>query len=118
QFYTLNLRAKQTAPSSSGDGTLLGTISFSGSSPTVTIISSDQTTAWNYVWIEAIQTGTIPSESAASWDMAVEIAQISFFSPTTSAAGSAAATVEILGPALLYTQPITTWRLGAYSNTT
>jgi len=26
--------------------------------------------------------------------------------------------MEILGPALLYTQPITTWRLGAYSNTT
>jgi len=124
QFYTLNLRAKQTAPSSSSDGTLLGTLAFSGSSPTVTILSSDQVTAWNYVWIEVIQTGTIDTGggelfgTTTSWDMAVEIAQISFFSPTTSTAASASATVEILGPALLYTQPITTWRLGAYSNTT
>lgn len=121
--FTLNLRAKQTAPSASNDGTLLSTISFSGSSPTLTLVSSDQATAWNYVWIELIQSGVIGSADSTgfasnSWSMDNEISQISFFNPTASSSASAGCTIEILGPALLYVQPIQTWRLGVYSNTT
>jgi hypothetical protein len=117
KFYTLNLRAKNTAPGSAADGTLLGTTSFSGTSTTITIGSSDQVTAWNYVWIELVMTCT-PVGSATAYEFYIDIAQISFFSPTTSTAASAGCTVEILGPALLYAQPITTWRLGVFSNTT
>jgi hypothetical protein len=124
QFYTLNLRAKLTAPASESDGTLLGTVSFSGSSPTVTIVSNDQATAWNYVWVELIFSGVATGSSGpfsppiTSYSLDIEIAQISFFSPTTPSVSSAGCTVEILGPALLYGNAIATWRMGAYSDTT
>lgn len=118
-FYTLNLRAKASAPASSSDGTLLGTTSFSGSSSTVTIISSDQTTAWPYVWIELIMTATPTSGYfVSSYSLVIEIAQISFFSPTSSSSSSAGCSVEILGPPLKDTTAIPTWRLGAFSDTT
>lgn len=115
--YIVNLRAKQTAPTSSSDGTLLGTTSFSGSSSAVTILSADQTTAWNYVWIELILT-TNGATTAQSWGIDIGIAQISMYNPTGSASSTAGCTAEILGPALLYTQSVLTWRLGAYSDTT
>lgn len=120
-FFRLNLRAKQTAPASAADGTLLGSSLFSGSSVATTIISNDQTTEWNYVWAELILTATPVGSGgapASSYEMYIDIAQISFFNPTTSATSSAAISVEILGPPLLYTKPIVSWRLGAYSNTT
>lgn len=116
-IFTLRLRAKNTAPVSATDGTLLGSSTFSGSSVATTIISSDQTTTWNYVWVEINVQGTAPG-FATSYQVYADIAQISFFSPTSSAAASAAATVEILGPPLLYVKPIVTWRLGVYSDTT
>ncbi len=116
--FSLKLRAKQTAPASPSDGTLLGSAPlFGGSSATTTIISSDQTTAWNYVWIELIVSAVIPT-LADSYNLSAAIAQISFFGPTSSASSSAGCTMEILGPALTYTTPMTTWRLGVYSNTT
>ncbi len=53
---TLNLRAKHTAPSSASDGTVIGTLAFaSGGNVQKTITSTDTSTAWEYVWIEAIQ---------------------------------------------------------------
>jgi hypothetical protein len=116
--FTINLRAKQTAPSDSSDGKLLGTISFSGSSPAVTIISSDQMTAWNYVWVELIMT-TNGATTAQSYGLDITIAQLSLYNPTGTASSTAGCTAEILGPALIYTgTPILTWRLGAYSDTT
>lgn len=118
-FYTLNLRGKQGPPSGSSDGTLLGSISFSGSSVPTTILSNDQSTAWDYVWIELVMTQTVPSVPASSYDQLIDIAQISFFSPTSSSStAGAGCQVEILGPSLLYAQPIATWRLGVYSATT
>jgi hypothetical protein len=116
-FFTLNLRAKNTAPSSPSDGTILGSASFSGGSRATTIISNDHVTVWNYVWIELVMTMT-PTSSATSYNLVSAIAQISFFSPTGSASSTAGCAAEILGPALLYTQPVLTWRLGAYSDTT
>lgn len=57
---TLNLRGKNgSTPSSRTDGTLLGTWSAVDAVSTVaSITSSDQTTAWDYVWIEFIDSLT------------------------------------------------------------
>jgi hypothetical protein len=117
--YTLNLRAKITAPSSAADGVLLGSSTFSHSSQTTTIISSDQATDWNYVWVELIVTSAPPGEGgASSYSITSTIAQITFVAPTSTTSSSAGCTVEILGPALLRTTPVSIWRLGAYSDTT
>jgi hypothetical protein len=52
---TLNLRANTTAPSSSSDGTLLGTTgSISDTTTEQTINSSDTTTPYQYVWVELV----------------------------------------------------------------
>lgn len=115
--FTANLRAKSTLPANASDGTLLGTATFGPTSPTTTVISNDQTTSWNYVWIEiGISIFTSIYQYASQYELALALSQVSFYSPTTSS--SAGCTAEILGPSLLYSQPITTWRLGAYSDTT
>jgi hypothetical protein len=122
---TFNLRAKATAPASPADGTLLGTTgAISNTFSAVTILSSDQTTSWNFVWVEIVATfpiAVLPPGggfgSATSIDYQIEIGQLSFFNPPGSGTGTGAS-VEILGPPLLYTNPIQTWRLGVYSNTT
>lgn len=112
---TLNLRANVTPPASSSDGFLLGTTGpMANTTSAVTIISADQATLWKYVWIEEImqaQTG------ANSFTMIAYIGQISFFNPPGTGTSSGV-NVEILGPPLLYTNPVATWRLGVYSTTT
>jgi len=116
--YHLNLRASNSAPANSSDGTLLGAAPvFSGGSLTTTIISADQATPYNYVWVELVVTGTIPV-LVNSYNLEIDIAQISFFNPTSTSSSSAGCVMEVLGPALPYTAPINTWRLGAYSDTT
>lgn len=120
---TLNLRGKQTAPASSSDGTLLGTYSlspgllsagtyvFGGTAP-ITILSTDTTTAWKYVWVEynftCVNTGTTSVIFYAG--------EIQFFNPPTATGNGV--TVQIIGPDLLATTPIRNWRLGVYSSTT
>jgi len=55
---TFSLYAKQTAPTSATDGTLLGTVTFTDTaneSAGRTISSSDTTTFWNYVWVKQDQ---------------------------------------------------------------
>lgn len=117
--FVLNLRAKSTAPASSSDGTLLGTTTFTGAFQNITIPSNDQVTAWNYVWVEVLMFVTSPSTGPSSaWSVIIDVAQLSLFNPTTTSSASSGVSVEILGPALLYTNPIVTWRLGAYSDTT
>jgi hypothetical protein len=72
---TLNLRAKQTAPSSSSDGLLLATASVGKSSTSATtLVSGDQATAWNYVWVESV--------AGASGNFTV--AELQFFPPGTT----------------------------------
>lgn len=114
---TLNLRAKQTAPSSGADGTLLGTVTLTADQTSaITIMSNDQVTAWNYVWVEL--TGTFFGNSAPDLPPAfLSYAQLQFFAPTGTGTG-ATADMEILGPALLYTVPVVTWRLGVFTGTT
>jgi hypothetical protein len=114
---TLNLRASQTAPTSESDGTLLGTTGrIDNPSSAVTIVSSDQTTAWNYVWIELLSEGDIYLR-ATQYSLANCIAQISFYAPPGTGT-SDGVSIELLGPPLLYTEPVRTWRLGVYSGST
>lgn len=114
--FTLNLRAKQTVPATTSDGTLLGTTgSLSNTKAPITIISSDQTTAWNFVWVEIVvvtvlQGGTMNNLTAI-------MCEVKFFSPPGTGTSNGV-TVQILGDALLYTTAIRTWRLGLFSDTT
>lgn len=113
---TFNLRAKATAPASSSDGTLLGTSgALANGFGSVNIISANQVTTWNYVWIEQIT--VINGGLFGGANVTNIIAELSLFGPTGSGSGSGC-NVEILGPPLLYTFSVQTWRLGVYSNTT
>ncbi len=106
--YTLNLRAKHTAPASRSDGTLLGTVAVPNPfiKSALTIISNDQATTWEYVWVEVTSVSVFQSV----------IAQVQFYSAT--AAGGSAVTFQIAGPPLLYTSAVRVWRMGLYSDTT
>jgi hypothetical protein len=114
----LNLRAKATAPASSSDGTLLGTTgNIADTTTPVSVTSSDTTTTWNFVWIEIIVSGTVGSLGGTQFTLNAYICEAQFFAPAGASTGSGVS-VEILGPPLLYTTPIRTWRLGTFSNTT
>jgi hypothetical protein len=119
----LELRGKATAPSSPSDGTLLGSSGiFSNTTQPVTITSTDQTTAWKYVWIRAYLYNTLadlfPGEiSTTTYVFDSFIAQVSYFSPSGTGT-SDGVTVQIVGDPLLYTTPIRVWRLGLFSDTT
>jgi hypothetical protein len=110
---TINMWAKATAPANARDGTLLATSGAlaPGTTQAVTLTSTDQVTTWNYVWFE------IQASKAGATNVTAYAAEVQFFSPPGTGAGNAVV-VQLLGPPLLYTQPIITWRLGAYSNTT
>lgn len=47
---TITLYGKASAPSSETDGTVIGTASAADSTSPMTVISTDLTTTWNYVW--------------------------------------------------------------------
>jgi hypothetical protein len=127
---TINLRASQTAPVfadfSAGGGTLLGTsgaISLGVQSTTaiktpITVESSDTTTSWKYVWVEIIGTVGTYSGGYPTDQLTLSVAEVQFFSPPGTGVTGNGATVQILGPPLLYTSPIRVWRLGLYSDTT
>lgn len=116
---TINLRGKASAPAFTGDGTLLATTGpFGNTTSPITLISGDQTTSWNYVWIEIIAIVSNPTFfTSGAYGFTMPIAEMTLFSPTGTGATSGI-NVEILGPALPYTNTISTWRLGVYSNTT
>jgi hypothetical protein len=79
---TLNLRAKHTSPSGPSDGTLLGSVAgfantpWGGAQP-LTLISNDQTTAWEYAWVEVA-----PQSSITAY-----IGQMYFFGPGAAPGG-------------------------------
>lgn len=105
---TLNLRGKNTAPASSSDGVLLGQSANANNLPgsIVQIFSNDTTTTYKYIWVEYTGTQGIS---------AIQCAQLQFY--TTSAFSGTGVSIQILGPALLYTTAITTWRLGLFNAT-
>lgn len=115
--FTLVLRGKNSAPSSASDGIELGRINTPNTSAPITITSRDSVTTYSYVWVELFvqfqNPQPAPQTSQTSYFIDICIAQLSFFNPTGTSSG-AAFNVEILGPALLRTVPITTWRMGAF----
>ena len=114
-----NLRGSNSAPSSSSNGTLLATSGSVSAGTAVTLVSTDQTDTWDYVWVEQITTATyiFAGGSASQLTLTNIIGQLSFFNPPGTGTSSGV-DIEILGPPLLYTNPVITWRLGTYSNTT
>ena len=111
------LRGKQTLPANAADGTTLAfSPTFSNTNAPITLTSGDQVTAWNYLWFEVRQLTDNPDPVRYGAAATMSIAEVQFFSPPS--AGGNGVNVEILGPPLLYTSPISTWRLGVYSNTT
>lgn len=112
-----NLYGKASAPSSSSDGTLLGTVTAGNSVAPITITSSDIATAWKYVWVEIAATTATSQPHPANYSITNAAAQLSLFAPP-GAGSSQGFTMQIIGDPLLYTSPIRTWRLGLYSDTT
>jgi hypothetical protein len=116
---TFNLRGKASAPASSADGTLLGTSGGMGNtfSP-VTIVSTDQVTAWKYVWVEQVSSTQVGGSLATDfYSFNNVISELSLFNPPGSGISSGF-NIEILGGVLPSTSAITLWRLGVYSDTT
>lgn len=108
---TLNLRASQTAPASRSDGTLLGTSGLVANPTTLTVVSVDQTTEWEYIWLESITSGSRDGVSPA----AHYFGEIQFFQQQEGGTGCF---IQVLGDPLLYTTAARKWRLGLYSDTT
>lgn len=110
---TINLRAKATAPSSSSDGTLLGSTGVLPASRVtaapIRIASNDGTTTFSYVWLEIIINPT-----KATSQHFVCAAEMEFYSAGTGGSGLS---VQIMGKPLLYTAPINTWLLGLFNDT-
>lgn len=116
---TINLRGNATLPGSASDGTLLGTSGVLSAIPLVplTVQSSNAVTAWNFVWFEIVVAQTFQRASFTTGAVTVTnfVAEAQFYSP--SFGGGNGVTAQILGPNLLYTTAIRTWRLGIYSDT-
>jgi hypothetical protein len=116
---SFELRAKQTAPSFSGDGTRLGTASVSDAfDGSVSITSRDQSTAWNYVWVHVSATGAPPfnDDGTHLYNFGLDIAQIEFFTPSVS--NGSVVTIQLAGDPLLYPPGtvVNTWRAGVFGN--
>jgi hypothetical protein len=104
----IDLYANNSAPVSSTDGTLIGTTGIFTDGLTAVTIQSTSSASWNYVWVVI---------TAVSGETGSLCAELQFFNPPGTGTGSVAV-LEVLGPALLYTNPCITWRLGVYSGTT
>jgi hypothetical protein len=110
---TLNLRASNTLPMSSSNGNLLGTTgAFANVITPQTINSSDPVTMYQYVWIEIVFSPSL----GGTFNTACGVSEIVFFQPNVS--NGTVVTMQVAGPPLLYGNPVRTWRLGVYSDTT
>lgn len=112
--FSVSLYASATLPANATAGTLLASqtgFDF-GYSDDITLTSSDQATAWKYVWITFQRFGsTGPSNT-----LYFTVAQVQFYA--ASAAVGTVFSVELVGGNLPNTSAITVWRLGRYSETT
>lgn len=120
---TAYLYGSNSAPSVYNNGTLLGSASLGsvsgpgypavlGTAP-ITITSDNLATTYAYLWV-AIEATTTAAETVLS----VHAAQVEFVAASGSGSTSNGVTIEVLGASLPYTNSITTWQLGAYSDTT
>lgn len=118
------LYGSQTNPTSRTNGTVLGETKLFPPLSTgvydhiynpgvISIISNDQTTAWQYVWVNIqifvdMNTGFLQDVTHR-----IYCAQMVFYNPTGSSGDGVQA--EILGPDLSAAAAISTWRLGLYT---
>jgi hypothetical protein len=114
--FIINLRASNSAPVSSSNGTLLAGVGPATFTSAITLTSSDQASAWSYIWVELVVVGSI-NTTFLSYVVDADIAQIVFTGPPGTGV-STGINVEIIGNPLLYITTISTWQLGVYSNTT
>lgn len=110
---TFNLRGKTTSPANSADGTLLGTanITNSASKVPVSIVSNDTSVTYKFIWVEIVMVNQYADKSTIE----IAVAELRLYGAGAAAAGSVC-TVELLGPPLLFTTTIRTWRLGLFNN--
>lgn len=130
---TISLYGSNSPPASYNNGTLLGSVTlppvdtfvygFNGTVNTaigtsaVTIQSSNTSTAYAYLWIAITAVQSENGFAFANLYFQTRAAEVQFVQAGT-ATSSNGVNVELLGPPLLYTTAILTWRLGLYSNTT
>jgi hypothetical protein len=111
----LNLRASATLPTTAADGTLIGTTGvIANTFSPVAVVSTDQTTAWNYAWFEPLASFNqpLPDDGSHIFTAKLGVAQVQFFAPNI--ATGAVISVQIAGDALLYTNACRKWRLGLF----
>lgn len=126
--FTMNLRAKSTAPANAADGTLLGTYSISCTGDVqesgiypfrkpVVIQSNDTVTTWDYVWVEFLLSHSWSAPNTVAVGFA--IAQIQFFNPV--GAGNTAcqilAGLTVPTGKAIFAGPLPLWQLGLYGYT-
>lgn len=111
---TFNLRGKSSAPSGPSDGTLLGTVAnvTNATSGVVQILSNDSSTTYQYLWVEIVVNRTQPQNNFGIGK--AYVAELQFY--TASPFSGTGLSAQIMGPALLYTTAINTWRLGLFSD--
>jgi hypothetical protein len=116
QSFVINLRGKASLPGSSSDGTLLATSGTVTNMTAPVVLNTTSPTAWKYVWIEMVSTIT-SSTPTSGYKIINRTSQLVLVGPPGTGT-TTGVNVAILGPPLLYTNTITTWRLGTYSDTT
>lgn len=112
---TLNLRAKNTAPASPSDGTLLGSTGpFGNTLSPVSITSSNAVTLFNYVWVEMLSDylQPLPDDGSHLFTAQMGTAQVQFYTPNV--ANGSVVSLQIVGTPLLYANACRLWRLGTY----
>lgn len=112
----ISLYGKNSAPANSTDGVLLGfaTLAPSDVKKTVTITSSDAVTTYTNIWVTI--KATVYYAGSPYGFAKLGIAQAQFYNST--GAPGRIAQIQVLGNPLPNTNTITTWQLGAWSDTT
>lgn len=115
---TINLRGKTSTPQSDDDGVVLGSATINNTHSPITINSNDQSTHYTNVWFEIIVTFNqpLPDDGSHGYVCKIGVAQAQFYSPNIN--NGSVISLQIRGNPLLYSNTISTWRLGAYSDTT
>jgi hypothetical protein len=106
-----------------GPGSITPTYYYNlGTSP-ATIVSGDTSTAYGYVWVRLIlivNTGSPGGRVPANEIMTVNlyVGQMELVLASGSGVTGNGVTIELMGPNLLYSQQIRSWRLGLFSGET
>lgn len=110
----ISMYASNTAPSSGSNGTLLGHVDISDSKThtgAVTVISSDLTNTYKYVWVQIIDLF-----ASQQYSRYMNVSELIVAGSTAAPSGSSV-NVQILGDPLIYTTSVRVWRVGLYTDT-